>query len=354
MMNGKNGTNATTPPLDEPLRFERHFVEKVWGGRSLERVPGFALPAGMRVGETWEVVDRERENSVVAVGAQRGRTLGELMERHGREILGSAAPNREGRFPLLVKYLDAAQELSVQVHPDEDGARSLGPPAEAKTEAWYVIDADPDARLYAGLAEGVDREAFHAALEASGPSAVVQDSGDAPLLATLERWPARRGDALLVRGGTVHAIGAGVRILEVQQNSDTTLRLWDWGRLGLDGEPRPTQVPEALRCIGFGERAPGPRAPRWEAAEAGLERAELAASHAFHMEGLRLAASARRNTAGAFRLYAVVRGTGALELAAGRWPLATGEVWLLPAGVGEHALVSAPGGLELVSIGPGR
>ena len=132
--------------LTEPLRFRRHEVPKPWGGRALERCPGIRLASPGAVGETWEVVDRPGENSVVDGGPHDGRTLGELVREHGRGLLGAARPTAHGRFPVLVKYIDAQRNLSVQVHPDEEGARGLGDGAEAKTEAWYVLAVERDAR----------------------------------------------------------------------------------------------------------------------------------------------------------------------------------------------------------------
>lgn len=326
--------------LAEPLRFERHFVEKVWGGRSLERVPGIELPDGMRVGETWELVDRDAENSVIAGGAWRGRTLRELMQAHGGEVLGEAHSGADGRFPLLIKYLDAAADLSVQVHPDEEAARVLGGDAEAKTEAWCVLDVDAGGVLYAGLRDDVEEDEFSSV--ADGPGVVD----------LLQRWEVQPGDCMLIRGGTVHAIGAGVRILEVQQNSDTTLRLYDWGRVGLDGQPRPTHRDAALACVRYGVPC-DPATPAWSEHRPGVEQAQLADAPTFGMRGLRLTAELAHDTGRSFRVYAVTHGGGALELADGRrWPLGTGEVWLLPACLGAHRLCPGPDGMTLVDVFP--
>ncbi len=317
--------------LREPLRFERHFVEKSWGGRTLERVPGIALPAGPPIGETWEIVDRENENSVVATGAHKGKTLRELMRQHGASILGSAAAGKDGRFPLLVKYIDASKNLSVQVHPNERTAPLVGGTAEPKTEAWYIVDIASDGLLYAGVKASVEREEFARVAD----SAKVQNA--------LHRLKVARGECLLVNGGTVHAIGAGVTVLEVQQNSDTTFRLYDWGNVGLDGKPRETHVAQALECVEFGQPAPQAIAPSWKPVADGALRATLAASHVFGMHALRITAPARLDTGGAFRIYAVLGGAGALSVegAEGSWPLATGDVWLIPAVCGIHAALPA-------------
>ena len=326
--------------LTEPLRFERHILEKVWGGRSLERSLGIPLPPGMPVGETWEVVDRGEESSMVAVGELQGITLGQLMEIHGAELLGDAPVGREGRFPLLVKFIDAARNLSVQVHPDEAAAQELGGDVEAKTEAWYVVDVAPSGAIYAGLRPGITREEFAAI--ADGPD--VEQA--------LLRWDVRPGDCMLVPGGTVHAIGAGVTILEVQQNSDTTYRLYDWGRLGLDGTPRELHVDRALSCVRFDREATGPVSPTWQDAAPGLHVAAMVRSPHFTMDGLRIALPTNFDTEESFRLLAVIEGGGEIVVSANgkRHSLVRGDVWLLPAACGEYVIEPSRGELSIVQM----
>ena len=312
----------------EPLRFERHFLEKVWGGRTLEDKPGITLPPG-KIGETWEVVDREGENSIVAVGGLKGLSLRELMKRHGKDLLGKVPAAKEGRFPLLVKYIDASDNLSVQVHPDDESCLRI-PGAEAKTEAWYVVDAKPGSHLYAGLRPEVTARDFERV--ADGPG----------VLEMLLAWEVRPGDCLLVPGGTVHAISAGITILEVQQNSDTTYRLWDWGRTG-----RETHVAEALRCIRFGEPERGPIRPRWFS-EGEHQVAHLARSKHFGLNALRLSRPTRFSTQSQFNLYAVLEGQGWLRQGELEHPLTAGDVWLIPAACGSHHFEPVGGELGLL------
>lgn len=316
------------PSRLEPVRFERHFVPKVWGGRTLEQRPGIALPPG-KIGETWEVVDREGENSIVATGGLKGLSLRELMKRHGADLLGKVPAAKEGRFPLLVKYIDASESLSVQVHPDDESCTKI-PGAEAKTEAWYVVDARPGSQLYAGLRPDVTAREFERV--ADGPGVVE----------TLLAWEVRPGDCLLVPGGTVHAISAGITILEVQQNSDTTYRLWDWGRTG-----RETHVAEALRCIRFGDPPRGPIRPRWFA-EGQHQVAHLARCKHFGLNALRLARPTRFSTQSQFNLYAVLAGRGRLRWGDQERPLATGDVWLVPASNGYYHFEPQGGELQLL------
>ena len=312
----------------EPVRFERHFLEKVWGGRALERRPGIALPPG-KIGETWEIVDREGENSIVATGGLKGLSLRELMKRHGKDLLGKVPPAKDGRFPLLVKYLDASENLSVQVHPDDESCARI-PGAEAKTEAWYILDARPGSRLYAGLRPDVTARDFERV--ADGPGVVE----------TLLAWDVAPGDCLLVPGGTVHAIAAGITILEVQQNSDTTYRLWDWGRPG-----RETHVEEALACIRFGDPERAPIKPRWFA-EGEHQVAHLARSKHFGLNALRLARPTRFSTQSQCNLYVVIQGRGRLTFGEEARPLAPGDVWLVPASTGYYHI--DPQGGELVLL----
>ena len=323
--------------LREPLRFRRHPLVKVWGGRALERRPGIELPPGEPIGETWEIVDREGESSVVAEGPYEGRTLRELMQAHSDDVLGRVPPARDGRFPLLVKYIDAAQNLSVQVHPDDDTAARLGGEAEGKTEAWYVLDVAPQGTLWAGLRSGVTRDAFEPVAARRG------------VVDTLMRWDVRPGDCVLVPGGTVHAIGAGVTILEVQQNSDTTYRLYDWGRKGLDGRPRETHVPQALECVRFGQPARPPIKPLWMAEGDGVQRSMLARSHYFAMNAFSIEQAAPFETDGQFHAWAVVGGEGVLVAGDVPWHLGPGDVWLVPAACGEYR-VEPRGVLELVQL----
>jgi mannose-6-phosphate isomerase len=331
--------------MSTPLRFERIFLEKVWGGRALERSPGIALPEGLRVGETLEVVDRANENSVVAGGPDAGRTLRELLEQRAGELLGSASPTPGGRFPLLVKYIDAKENLSIQVHPDDAAAARMGDGAEGKSEAWFVLAAEPGAVVYAGLEPHVTREDLFARLA---------EPGVEELLAS---WTVQPGDVLTVPGGTVHAIGAGVTLLEVQQNSDTTYRVHDWGRMGLDGRPRATHVEQALEVATFGARPRPPvrsGAAGWTADGAALRRARVSRNDHFAMDVLEVRGTAELGTGGRFSIYVAVAGTGRIERASDAWPLTRGDTWLLPASFDSHQVVPDGDSLTLVRLSATR
>jgi mannose-6-phosphate isomerase len=226
-----------------PLIFRPIFKDRVWGGHELERLYGKKLPPGAVIGESWEVSDRPGDASVVANGPLAGRTLRWLMENHAPEILGGAKPATEGRFPLLCKILDARENLSLQVHPPASKAAELK--GEPKAEMWFIAAAAPDACLYVGLKRGVTRPEFEKKIS------------DGSVADCFHRIPVRAGDAMFLPSGRVHAIGAGLVIFEIQQNSDTTYRVFDWNRGGLDGKPRELHIAPSLASIDFNDFEPG-------------------------------------------------------------------------------------------------
>jgi mannose-6-phosphate isomerase len=228
-----------------PLSFEPLLKERVWGSDRLASL-GKRLPGAAPYGESWELVDLPAEQSRVAGGPLAGVTLREIVERTPAALLGPVALDA-GSFPLLVKYIDAAETLSVQVHPGVASAARLG--GRAKSEAWYILDAKPGATIHVGLRPGTTRGELEAALASDRVAEL------------LRVRPVRAGDVIPVAPGTVHAIGAGVLLAEVQQPSDTTYRVHDWGRSGLDGKPRALHVREALECIRFDAEVPELRAP---------------------------------------------------------------------------------------------
>lgn len=227
--------------FQQPLSFVPLYQERVWGGRALEETLGRTLPSHQQFGESWEMVDRPEAQSVVWEGAFRNASLNELWQQHRERIFGPRAPSG-GRFPLLAKILDARETLSVQVHPPERVASRLR--GEPKTEMWYVMDARPQACLYAGFRPGVGRRQFEEALDSGGVEAL------------LHRIPVKKGDAIFIPSGRCHAIGGGCLIAEIQQNSDTTYRVFDWNRVGLDGRPRQLHVRESLESIDFTDYEP--------------------------------------------------------------------------------------------------
>ncbi len=231
-----------------PLRFEPIYLPKVWGGRKLEhfgrRLPESADSATGRIGESWELADMDATQpgggggaaarSIVAAGPLAGTPLRTLLETRREELIGNLPLTDDDRFPLLVKYLDAGQSLSLQAHPSKAYAQ-LHPEARFKCEAWYIVDAEPGAKIYKGIREGVTPDAFRKAIES--------DNLESLMIA----MPARPGDYHYLPSGTCHALGAGILVAEVQTPSDTTFRVFDWGRTG-----RELHIDAAMACIDFG------------------------------------------------------------------------------------------------------
>jgi len=231
-----------------PLRFEPIFRRYLWGGRRLATVLDKPIGDGEDYAESWDVVDHGADQSVVAAGPLAGMTLGEIVQQHGSALLGRHAP--QPQFPLLWKYLDGQKNLSLQVHPNDAQGARLDPPDLGKTEAWIIMAAKPGSVLYAGLKQGVDRETLETRLR------------DGTCEDLIHRFEPQAGDCILIEAGTVHAIGAGLLVGEIQQSSDTTFRLFDWNRLGTDGKPRPLHIDQGMEVIDFDATEVGPQTPQ--------------------------------------------------------------------------------------------
>ncbi|MGJ8673016.1 type I phosphomannose isomerase catalytic subunit [Rubritalea sp.] len=229
-----------------PITFTPIYQQRVWGGRKLESIYRHTLPDPLTpYGESWEISDRCEAQSVVTSANFKGKTLHELWSEHRSELFGDYSSER---FPLLIKILDAQADLSIQVHPPQHIASALH--GEAKTEMWYIAHAAPGATIYVGLKNGTTKEAFESALHNGDPDKLVH--AIQPLA----------GDSIHIPSGRLHAIGAGLVIYEIQQNSDTTYRVFDWNRLGLDGKPRDLHIEESLKCIDFDDFEPAMDSPK--------------------------------------------------------------------------------------------
>ena len=298
------------------LIFQPIFKERVWGGRSLARLYGKKLPPKVPIGESWEISDRHGDASVIANGPLAGQTLQWLMEEHAGDLLGPAKSQR-GRFPLLVKILDAQKTLSLQVHPPTRNAAELG--GEPKTEMWYIADAAPSAELFVGLKRGVTQADFERKLRGGS----VADC--------FHRVPVRSGDAMFLPSGRVHAIGAGLVIFEIQQNSDTTYRVFDWNRVGLDGAPRELHVTQSLASIDFNDFEPGLLRGAFSGGHP-VEIRPLVRDPLFAVEVLRMAAGAVVSLKPrALQIVACVSGNLSVEGSAIAIERSPGELCLVPA-----------------------
>jgi len=321
-----SGAETERATIAEPLRLERIFLTKVWGGRVLEQVPGIELGVEGPVGETWELVDREDHVSVVRGGSLDGRSLRGLMMSEAEALLGETAATAGGQFPFMIKYLCATKPLSVQVHPDDRAAKRLGVGEMGKHECWYILDAAPGSFVYLGLKEGVEASEF---VEASGTGAVVD---------MLQHFEVRAGDFIDVPAGTLHSIGEGITLVEVQNNSDVTFRLYDWDRVGLDGEPRELHTEQALVSVDWEARAVGPVRPEMESCGGANQRAVLGESEHFRVSLYELSSYEEFEACGRAVAYVLVEGTARVAVGEERWSMECGDTWLMPASVGLHRL----------------
>lgn len=235
--------------LTQPLSFEPIFMERIWGGRKLAELFGKNLPPNKPIGESWEIVDRPEAQSVVTSGPLKGKTLHELWSQHRKEIFGDLPDSP--RFPLLIKLLDAQEKLSLQVHPPEKIAAKLG--GEQKTECWYVAHAESGAELFVGFRKQITRAEFQKSLRAGSAADEVH---------TIK---VKAGDAMFLPSGRFHAVGADNVLVEIQQNSDTTYRVFDWNRVDQQtGKLRQLHVDQALESIDFSDIAPKLIEPKGE------------------------------------------------------------------------------------------
>jgi len=296
-------------------------MERIWGERKLAELFGKKLPANKRIGESWEIVDRPEAQSVVARGPLKGKTLHELW-KEGRLLIFGEVPNAP-RFPLLIKLLDAHEKLSLQVHPPEQVARKLG--GEPKTEFWYVAAADPGAELLLGFCKPSTRVQFENALREGTAADYVHKIRVKP------------GDAAFLPAGRLHAVSAGNLLIEVQQNSDTTYRVFDWNRRDDSGQPRQLHVKQAIASIDFKDVTPKLVRPKGET----LVRHEL-----FEVQKWNLDSPREATPRGQFAVVCCVTG----KLRCADVDLAPGEFFLVPARLQDRQLQPRRKGTRLLRI----
>jgi mannose-6-phosphate isomerase len=302
-----------------PLRFAPLVKRALWGGRRLGEL-GKPLGDGSDYAESWEIVDHGADQSTVVEGPWSARTLGDLTRTEGTALLGRHAP--QSRFPLLFKFLDCRDRLSVQVHPSDAQAARLDPPDLGKTEAWVILDALPGSVIYAGLKRGFDRHAFEREVR----------RGTCELC--LHKFEPQAGDCLFLPAGVVHAPGGGLLMAEIQQSSDTTFRLHDWNRTGQDGKPRKLHVDEGLSVINYEY---GPASPQRPRPTKDPRTVELVACDKFILERTELAASDRIRLGGdVCRILAIIAGTVRIDGRA--YP--RGSTCLVPACLAEVSITA--------------
>jgi mannose-6-phosphate isomerase len=304
-----------------PLRFEPIYQYRLWGGRRLAGVLTATLPGEGPIGEAWVLSDRDDHASRVADGPLKGRTIAQLLEQFPEYVMGKLA-GRFRRFPLLLKFLDAREMLSVQVHPADSHTDLLPAGETGKTEAWVVLEAGPESRIYAGLKPGTTEATLRQALT---------DGGVADHLACFTPKP---GDGVFIPAGTVHALGGDIVVFEVQENSDVTFSLYDWNHVDAKtGKPRALQVDRALACIDFGKCAGGLVAPVVEATEP-VERERLFRCEHFRLSRLRGQSPLTVGASGVPSVLVSIEGAGQVEHGGSAYAIGKGDVFLLPAVLG--------------------
>jgi mannose-6-phosphate isomerase len=303
-----------------PLLFEPIFQYRIWGSRRLADVLSMPLPDDRPIGEAWVLSDRDDHASVVADGPLTGKTFLELLEAGKEPMLGKLA-SRYDRFPLLLKFLDAARPLSVQVHPSDDQKEYLPPGEHGKTEAWLVLDTGPDSIIYAGLNPGTT------------PEDVWRSSEDGTVSNLLAQFKPNPGEGVFLRAGTVHTMGDLVAF-EVQENSDVTFRLYDWGQVDpYTNLPRPLQVKEAMACIDFSKGPVSPVTPIVES-ETPVLKERLFDCEFFRVWRLSGEASFIAGVEGYPRVLVCIAGEGQVDHDGASFPIKTGNVMFLPAVIG--------------------
>ena len=310
-----------------PLTFQPVLKDYIWGGRNLETVFGRNLPPDTDIAESWEIAAHKDGQSIVENGAHAGLTLAEVHAKLGIDLIGSRnqwAQDRE-KFPLLIKLLDANRPLSVQVHPNDEYALANEGNELGKTEMWYVLDAEPGAAVIYGITEGTTPENFAQAIE------------DGNLEPRMHYLPVQAGDFVDVPAGTLHAILGGILIAEIQQNSNTTYRVYDWNRMGHDGKPRPLHIAQSLETINFSQIEPAENKPLSTSYENGVERSVLCSNRYFTVERLSFeeGSTFSGNCDGStFEIWGTVDGETLLEAGDDALELSRIQWTLLPAVLG--------------------
>ncbi len=317
-----------------PLTFEPILKRIRWGGRQLGELLGKAIGPESDYAESWELADHENGQSVVNHGPRAGQSLRQLVGQSGDELFG----RHHGltQFPLLIKFLDANDWLSLQVHPNDEQAKQYEPTENGKTEAWIILDAQPNSQICAGLKSGVDRQQLSAHLQ----NGTIEEC--------LNIFSVQPGDCVFVPAGTVHAIGPGIVLAEIQQQSNLTFRLHDWGRLGTDGKPRDIHVEESLACTDF-DRGPVMPVTPLVLLDGSHRHEELVRDQYFVIQRHRTNQPFKIITNCQFHILMVLDGTARVDSLDGSRSLPHGSTMLIPA-ANEGVTVTPDGRATILDV----
>jgi mannose-6-phosphate isomerase len=314
----------------EPVLFAPIIQSRRWGGDRLATKLGKQLPAANDVyGESWEIVDRHDQQSKIAFGPTAGQTIRELIQANAEQIYGGAA-SADKQFPFLIKFLDCQQDLSVQVHPNDEQAKVYHPSETGKTECWFVLDAEPGSVVYVGFQPGTTADQIRAAVSENR------------LAELLKAYPAKKGDGFYIPAGTVHAIGQGLVIAEIQQPSDLTFRLYDWGCVDQNGQPRQLHVDDALAVMTLDESF-DPRAARQEDRDAASEPLQTIVSPYFQVDIYEFSEGTLQISHEECLVLMVLEGAGVMQSGEFSREVELGQTWLLPACNGSFVLEAGSG-----------
>ncbi len=298
-----------------PMKFSPILKEFIWGGQKLKKYLKKDYGPTVKIGESWEISDHDNDISIVSNGELAGKSLRWLIENYSRELFNG---HKYSKFPLLYKFIGPEDDLSVQVHPDDEYANRYKPGELGKTEAWYVMHARPGAKLIAGLKEGTTRDMF------------MKAENEGSLEKCMHEVEVKKGDIIFLPSGRLHALKKDIIINEIQQNSDTTFRLYDWGRLGFDGKPRPTHIKEAIDVMDFNDYAPSAVKKEW--IDDGANRhARLIDCDFFSIEEHELKEDKVFSCSGNFRVISVIEGSFLVKCADFTLECEMGESVLIPA-----------------------
>lgn len=308
-----------------PLRFNPVYKDYIWGGSRIPKRFDREVPEGIYA-ESWEISTHPDGSTVIANGPLVGKTLSDLLPEHKDVLLGTHVEGND--FPLLIKLIDARDTLSVQVHPDDDNAAAVN--GDPKTEMWYFLEGDPASVIYCGLRPGIGKNEFLEAMENKTFSDILQTI------------PAVPGEAVFVPGGRVHAIGTGCLILEIQQNSNTTYRLYDWGRTDANGNSRELHIDKALQVIDWANNGD----PHCDVRGTTIQSCDY-----FQLDRYDIAEKTDfPNPGESFQAIFVVEGNGVIRWADGEVALSVGQSWLVPAALGDFEMIPDAGPVTVLVI----